>query len=70
MLCYLQTNLGIYPRFYAGIVPAVFRVKLGKTGHSLKVTLPKPVVEGFGLEEGDEIELLVTDTSITLKKAE
>ena len=51
-------------------MPAVFRVKLGKTGHSLKVTLPKPVVEGFGLEEGDEIELLVTDNSITLKKAE
>jgi AbrB family looped-hinge helix DNA binding protein len=49
-------------------VPTVFRVKLGKTGNSLKITVPRPIVEGFGWTEGDEIELLVTDNEITLKR--
>jgi antitoxin component of MazEF toxin-antitoxin module len=50
-------------------VPAVFRVKLGKTGNSLKITVPRPIVEGFGWTEGDEIELLVTDHEIMLTKS-
>jgi AbrB family looped-hinge helix DNA binding protein len=49
-------------------VPTVFRVKLGKTGNSLKITVPRPIVEGFGWDEGDEIELLVTDSEIVLKR--
>jgi AbrB family looped-hinge helix DNA binding protein len=50
-------------------VPVVFKVKLGRTGNSLKVTLPKPIIEGFGLKEGDEIFLVVTDKEITLRKS-
>jgi bifunctional DNA-binding transcriptional regulator/antitoxin component of YhaV-PrlF toxin-antitoxin module len=49
-------------------MPTVFRVKLGRTGNSLKITVPRPIVEGFGWLEGDEIELLVTDTEISLKR--
>jgi len=49
-------------------MPTVFRVKLGQTGNSLKITVPRPIVEGFGWAQGDEIELLVTDEGITLKK--
>jgi len=51
------------------LLPVVFRVKLGRTGHSLKVTLPRPVIDGFGWKEGDEIVLLVTDNDIVLKKS-
>lgn len=50
-------------------MPTVFRVKLGQTGNSLKITVPRPIVEGFGWAPGDEIELLVTDNEITLKRA-
>jgi AbrB family looped-hinge helix DNA binding protein len=50
-------------------VPIVFKVKLGRTGNSLKVTLPRPIIEGFGLKEGDEIVIVVTDKEITLKKS-
>ena len=50
-------------------MPVVFKVKLGRTGHSLKVTLPRPIIDGYGWKEGDEIVLVVTDRDITLKKS-
>jgi len=50
------------------LLPVVFKVKLGRTGHSLKVTLPRPIIDGFGWKEGDEIVLLVSDNDIVLKK--
>ena len=49
-------------------MPLVFRVILGKTGNSLRVTLPRPIVEGFDWDEGDEIVLYVTEGEILLKK--
>ncbi|MDV3244383.1 MAG: hypothetical protein LYZ66_04315 [Nitrososphaerales archaeon] len=49
-------------------MPTVFRVKLGRTGNSLKITVPRPIVEGFGWDEGDEIQLMVMDHEITLKR--
>ncbi len=49
-------------------MPLIFRVVLGKTGNSLRVTLPKPIVEGFDWVEGDEIILYVTEGEIVLKK--
>lgn len=50
-------------------MPVVFRVRLGRTGKSLRITVPKPITEGFGWKEGDEIELLVTEQSILLKRS-
>jgi len=50
-------------------VPVVFRVILGKTGNSLRVTLPRPIVEGFDWKEGDEIILYVSEGEVTLRKA-
>jgi len=47
----------------------VFRVILGKTGNSLRVTLPRPIVEGFDWKEGDEIILYVSEGEVTLRKA-
>ncbi len=51
-------------------VPVVFKVKLGKTGHSLKVTLPRPIIDGFGWKEGDEIVLYVSDAEVVLRKSD
>ena len=50
-------------------MPVVFRVVLGKTGNSLRITLPKPIVEGFEWEEGDEIVLYVSEGEVTIRKA-
>jgi AbrB family looped-hinge helix DNA binding protein len=50
-------------------VPVIFRVKLGKTGNSLRITLPRPIIEGFGWEEGDEIVLYVAEREVTLRRA-
>ena len=49
-------------------MPLIFRVILGKTGNSLRVTLPRPIVEGFGWKEGDEIILSVTEGEVILRK--
>jgi antitoxin component of MazEF toxin-antitoxin module len=49
-------------------VPVVFRVLLGKTGNSLRITLPRPIVEGFNWEDGDEIVLYVSEGEVTIKK--
>jgi AbrB family looped-hinge helix DNA binding protein len=49
-------------------VPVVFRVLLGQTGNSLRITLPKPIVEGFDWKEGDEIILYVSEGEVVLKK--
>ena len=49
-------------------MPVIFRVKLGKTGNSLRITVPRPIVEGFGWKERDEIVLYVTEHEITLRR--
>lgn len=50
-------------------MPVVFRVILGKTGNSLRITLPRPIVEGFEWKEGDEIILYVSEGEVTIRKA-
>ncbi len=62
------------PRFKSGFnlaspVPVIFRVKLGRTGKSLRITVPKPITDGFQWKDGDEIELTVTEQEIVLRKA-
>lgn len=51
-------------------VPVIFRVTLGKTGNSLRITIPNPVVEGFGWRERDQIMLIVTEDEIKVRKVE
>jgi AbrB family looped-hinge helix DNA binding protein len=64
------TNLGLNLRNYlVQLVPVVFRVILGKTGNSLRITLPRPIVEGFDWKEGDEIVLYVSEGEVTIRKA-
>ena len=50
-------------------MPVVFRVILGRTGNSLRITLPRPIVEGFDWKEGDEIVLYVSEGEVTIRKA-
>ena len=50
-------------------MPVVFRVILGRTGNSLRITLPRPIVEGFQWKEGDEIVLYVSEGEVTIRKA-
>jgi len=50
-------------------VPVVFRVKLGRTGKSLRITVPKPITDGFEFKDGDEMELVVTEQEILLRRA-
>lgn len=49
-------------------MPVIFRVKLGKTGKSLRITVPKPIIDGFQWKDGDEIELIVTEQEIVLRR--
>ena len=35
-----------------------------KVGNSLVLVLPKPLVEGFGIEKGDTLRLAVTDKGV------
>lgn len=51
-------------------MPVIFRVTLGKTGNSLRITIPNPVVEGFGWRERDQIMLIVTEDEIKVRKVE
>jgi putative addiction module antidote len=45
-------------------------MKLSKVGNSLRLTIPKPVVEGLGLKEGDTLILSVSDSEIKVRKSE
>jgi AbrB family looped-hinge helix DNA binding protein len=58
--------LGIYGRFSE--LPVEFRVKLTKIGNSLRITIPKPVVDGLRLRERDMLILTVTDSEIKIRK--
>jgi AbrB family looped-hinge helix DNA binding protein len=40
-------------------LPVQFKLKLQKVGNSLRLTIPKPVVDGLGLKEGDILVLTV-----------
>ena len=50
-------------------MPVQFRVKLTKIGNSLRITIPKPLVDGLGLKQGDMLILTVTDSQIKIDKA-
>jgi len=63
--------VSVYPRDIREIsaLPVEFRVRLTKIGNSLRITIPKPVVNGLGLRERDMLVLTVTDSQIKVSKA-
>jgi len=50
-------------------LPVKFQVKLTKIGNSLRITIPKPIVDGLGLEQGDILTLIATDSEIKVKRS-
>jgi AbrB family looped-hinge helix DNA binding protein len=51
-------------------VPLELKVIVGKLGHSLRITLPKPMTDQLGIKKGDTVGLSLTDGEITLRKLE
>ncbi|MDH2899927.1 MAG: AbrB/MazE/SpoVT family DNA-binding domain-containing protein [archaeon] len=46
----------------------VTTVKLQKIGNSIRATIPKKIVEGLSLHQGEDMVVNVIDNSILLKK--
>ena len=49
-------------------MPVKFKMKLAKVGNSLRLTIPKPVVDGLGLKEGEILILSVSDDEIRVRR--
>jgi len=49
-------------------MPLTIKVKLSKMGNSLRMTIPKPVLNALGWKEGDMLEIGITDSSMVVKK--
>jgi AbrB family looped-hinge helix DNA binding protein len=49
-------------------MPVKFKMKLAKVGNSLRLTIPKPVVDGLGLKEGEILILSVLDDEISVRR--
>lgn len=54
----------------SGLARVQFRMKLVRVGNSLRVTIPKEIVEAFELEEGDTLMISSSNSEIIIKKAE
>jgi AbrB family looped-hinge helix DNA binding protein len=50
-------------------MPAVFRMKVGKDGYSLKVTIPQEIAEALELAAGDAVLMEVTDHKLVVRKS-
>jgi len=50
-------------------MPLTIRVKISKIGNSLRMTIPKPVIQALGWKEGDLLEVGITDDSMIVRKA-
>ena len=48
-------------------MPVKYTVTLTSVGTSGVVTIPKPVIEGFGWHKGQKLELIVTDDKIVIE---
>lgn len=42
----------------------MFNGSVMKVGNSLVVVLPKPIVDNFGIQKGDQIEMVVSEKGI------
>lgn len=50
-------------------MPAEFTVKLVKIGNSVRVSIPKPAIDGLKWKIGDEVKLTVEDSEIRIRKS-
>ena len=49
-------------------MPITFKVKAVKIGNSIRMTIPKEIVEYLEIKEGDILLVSVTDKQIIVKK--
>ena len=49
-------------------VPIPFKMKVVKSGNSLRMTIPKPIVDYLKINEGDTLEVTVQDSEMAVKK--
>ena len=52
------------------LMPITFKVKAVKIGNSIRMTIPKEIVEYLEIKEGDILLVSVTDKQIIVKKKE
>lgn len=45
-------------------VPTKYTVTLSSMGTSSVIAIPKPIIDGFGLEKGEKLEVYVSDDGI------
>ena len=51
-------------------MPVPFKVKAVKIGNSLRMTIPKPIVDYLKILPGDKLEVTVQDHEMVVKKVE
>jgi AbrB family looped-hinge helix DNA binding protein len=51
-------------------MPIPFKVKAVKIGNSIRMTIPKQIVDYLNISEGDTLEVTVQDTEMLVKKKE
>jgi antitoxin component of MazEF toxin-antitoxin module len=49
-------------------MPIPFKVKVVKIGNSLRMTIPKQIVDYLKIEAGNILEITVTDSVMTVQK--
>ena len=52
------------------IIPTTFTVKAVKVGYSIRITIPKIVVDRLQIKKGDFLEVSVTNGKMLVKKKE
>ena len=48
-------------------MPVPFKMKAVKIGNSIRMTIPKPIVDYLKIEEGDTLEITVQDSEMVVK---
>ena len=51
-------------------VPLTIKVKIAKMGNSIRMTIPKPVLDALNWKDGDWVEVGIKEESMIVKKAE
>ena len=49
-------------------VPLTIKVKIAKMGNSVRMTIPKPVLESLKWMDGDTVEVGIEGNQMTVKK--
>jgi AbrB family looped-hinge helix DNA binding protein len=49
-------------------MPIPFKVKVVKIGNSLRMTIPKQITDYLKIEEGNTLEITVTNSTMNVRK--